>query len=108
MDEVTEICDRVLVLKNGKIIADDTPQKLADSIASARVHLMISSGLSSLVQYMQETARLYTVHDHEVVVEVPEDQIAPFLIDLAEKKIAYSHISIDKPTLEDYFLSVAK
>ena len=29
MDEVTELCDRVLVLKNGTIIADNTPEVLA-------------------------------------------------------------------------------
>ena len=31
MDEVTELCDRVLVLKNGTIIADNTPELLARS-----------------------------------------------------------------------------
>lgn len=108
MDEVTEICDRVLVLKNGTIIADDTPEKLADSIACARVHLMVTHGLSALIHYLQETGRVYVVQEHGVVIDVPEHHIAEFLIALADKKITYSHISIDKPTLEDYFLSVAK
>ena len=31
MDEVAELCDRVLVLKNGTIIADNTPELLARS-----------------------------------------------------------------------------
>ena len=31
MDEVTELCDRALVLKNGTIIADNTPELLARS-----------------------------------------------------------------------------
>lgn len=108
MDEVTEICDRVLVLKQGSIIADDTPHKLASSIASARVHLAVSDGLSSLVNYLQDQKLVYTVAEHEIVIDVNEHQIASFLIALADKKITYSHISIDKPTLEDYFLSVAK
>ena len=89
MDEVTEICDRVLVLKNGTIIADDTPKKLADSIASARVHLMISGGLSVFLTYLQERSLEYVVQEHEIVIDVHEHHIAQFLTDLAEKKIAY-------------------
>jgi ABC-2 type transport system ATP-binding protein len=109
MDEVTEICDRVLVLKNGTIIADDTPKKLADSIASARVRLMISDGgLPLLLSYLQEKNMVHVMQEHSIVIDVYEHLIAQFLTDLAEKKIAYSHISIDKPTLQDYFLSVAK
>jgi ABC-2 type transport system ATP-binding protein len=108
MDEVTEICDRVLVLKNGTIIADDTPEKLADSIACARVHLMISEGLPLLLNYLQEKGMVHAVRDHSVIIDVNEHLIAHFLTALAEKKISYFHISIDKPTLQDYFLSVAK
>ncbi len=108
MDEVTAVCDRVLVLKNGVIIANDTPEKLADSIASARLHLMIKSGLVPLTTYLQERKMTYTVQEQSLTVDVSEHLIAQFLTDLAEKKIIYSHISIDKPTLQDYFLSVAK
>lgn len=88
MDEVTELCDRVLVLKNGTIIADDTPEILARSISKVRVCL--------------------TIAGEQRMVELDEHAIAPYLADLAERKIMYSHISIEKPTLEDYFLSVAK
>lgn len=88
MDEVTELCDRVLVLKQGTIIADNTPEQLASSISKVRVHLTIAGEQST--------------------VELDEHAIAPYLADLAERKIMYSHISIDKPSLEDYFLSVAK
>src|SRR3989344_2466688 len=32
MKEVTEVCDRVIFLKNGKIIAEDTPENLAKRV----------------------------------------------------------------------------
>ena len=38
MDEVTQICNRVLVLKNGEIIANDTPQNLALSVSRPVLH----------------------------------------------------------------------
>lgn len=108
MDEVTEVCNRVLVLKHGTIIANDTPQKLASSIASARIHFNISDGLPTLVQYLQEKKFAYVLEGHGLAIDVDEHCIAQFLSNLADKKIIYSHISIDKPTLEDYFLSVSK
>lgn len=108
MDEVTELCDRVLVLKNGTIIADNTPEALAQSISKVRVHLIISGGRDLLLAYLQEKQLIYTVQDIHFTIELDEQAIAQFFSHLAERKIFYSHISIDKPTLEDYFLSIAK
>lgn len=109
MDEVTELCDRILVLKNGVIIADDTPQSLATSIAKVRIHLTFSDDcIKKAQEYLQVGAWHYTVHHNEIIIELDEHAIAHFLAQLAEHKIIYSQISIDKPTLEDYFLTIAK
>lgn len=108
MDEVTELCDRVLVLKNGSIIADNTPEQLAQSTSKIRVHLTISKNLESALAYMQESRLIYTREAHELMIELDEHAIAQLLASLGQRGIMYSQISIDKPTLEDYFLSIAK
>ena len=108
MDEVTELCDRVLVLKNGAIIADNTPQELAQSTSKVRIHLTISSTLDGALSYLRDAQLLHVVEGAHLTIELDEQAIAQFLMQLAERKIVYSHISIDKPTLEDYFLSIAK
>lgn len=108
MDEVAELCDRVLVLKQGAIIADDTPNVLAQSISKARVHLTISGELERALAYVQATNVVHSAQGSYVTIMLDEHAIAPFLANLGERKIMYSQISIDKPTLEDYFLSIAK
>lgn len=108
MEEVTELCDRVLVLKNGTIIADNTPEALARSIAKVRIHLTITSELEPVLAYLRDAQLLYTIQNDQLTFEIDEHAIAQFLVHLGERKIMYSHISIDKPTLEDYFLSIAK
>ncbi len=108
MDEVTELCERVLVLKNGSIIANSSPEDLAKSISKVRIHLLISHQLSNVLQYIQELKLVYTQQSSYIIIELDEQHIASFLSGLAERKVIYSSISIDKPTLEDYFLSVAK
>jgi ABC-2 type transport system ATP-binding protein len=107
MDEVTELCDRVLVLKKGVVIADDTPERLAQLTSKVRVHLTFME-LERAVAYVREAHLVYTVQVNQLTIELDEHAIAQFLAALSERNIGYSHISIDKPTLEDYFLSIAK
>lgn len=108
MDEVTQLCDRVIVLKKGTIIADNTPEILARSLAQVRIHLTIDNQLEAAHEVLRELALIYASHQQEITVEIDEQAVAPFLTKLSERKVNYSHISIDKPTLEDYFISIAK
>jgi ABC-2 type transport system ATP-binding protein len=108
MDEVTEICERVLVLKQGAIIADNTPEQLAISISKVRIHLTISSNLEQALSYLRALQKTCQLEGARVTIELDEHEIAQFLAGLGDQKIFYSQISIDKPSLEDYFLSIAK
>lgn len=108
MDEVTQVCDRVLVLKNGKIIANDSPIALASTISNAHVHLIITTGLEKAIAYAQKENLNYKNNAHEFSFEIDEANIGAALIALANSGVVYATISIDKPDLEDYFLSISK
>lgn len=108
MDEVTELCDRVLVLKQGAIIADSTPVQLAQSTARVSVHLTVVAGMEHALSYVRERGVAHTVQENYLTMDLDEHAIAQCIADLGERKILYSHITIDKPTLEDYFLRIAK
>lgn len=108
MNEVTELCDRVLVLKKGTIIADNSPEQLAQSISKVRVHLTISNGLEQALECLRNNQLLYSLQTNNLAIELDEQAIAQFIADLGKRKVIYTQISIDKPTLEDYFLSIAK
>ena len=69
-------------------MAEDTPSGLARRIKTCVVR--------------------YKVDGQETVMKIREEEIALFLEDLAKREIKYEEISIDKPTLEDYFLSQSK
>jgi len=108
MDEVTELCDRVLVLKGGSIIADNTPDQLAQSTAQVRVHLTFTNQLERACAYLDILNTPYTRQGYEIIILLDEHEIAQFLANIGAQQIIYSHISIDKPTLQDYFLSIAR
>jgi ABC-2 type transport system ATP-binding protein len=109
MAEVAEICDRVLILKAGNIIADSTPEQLAASVAQTRVDLMVSDDLEKAKNYAALHNFLFTIKEnHTIQITVDEHNIAALLAGLASNGILYTQISIEKPTLEDYFLQVSR
>lgn len=106
MAEVEEVCDRVLVIKQGKIIADEKPENLAKSVAHTKIKLMgVNNDL--LINLFKEQLKI-TLLPHETEIEIEEEKIAWFFNSLSKAGIDYSQVSIDKPKLEDYFLKIAK
>ena len=108
MAEVEEVCDRVLFINHGKILAEDTPEGLARAVRKVRVQLMIKDGQKRTITYAKRAGFPVSASGRFVTIDVDEDDIAYLLAGLAEKQVEYRQIAIDKPTLEDYFISMAK
>jgi len=108
MDEVAYVCKRVLVLSNGKIIADNTPENLASSVDISRVQLVVGDGLRRTIAYATEHGLAYSLQGRAIEIKVEEHKIADLLNGLAHSGVQYSQITIEKPTLEDYFLKVSQ
>lgn len=108
MSEVNQICDRVLVMQKGVIIANNTPQQLAASVSKVRVDLMVGDGLKRTVAHAQNEGYVYMVHGRTIEIEIDEQSIAHLLQALANLGVQYTEIGIKKPSLEDYFLRLVK
>lgn len=104
MDEASQFCDRILVLNQGAIVANSTPQALTAQIATSKVKLTIPHDIARTIEYAKQHALNYTVTDVGILLELEENHIATTLIDLARNDCMFTHVSIEKPTLEDYFL----
>lgn len=106
MAEVEEVCDRVIFIDKGKIIADDTPDNLARSIEVSHIKLFIKDGLKRTVELCQKETISYKIEGRYIIVDLNERDIPEFLRGLMSQGVYYDEITIDKPTLEDYFLQV--
>lgn len=105
MDEVASVCNRVLVLKEGKLIANDKPEKLAASVSTTRVLLTPHKDeVERFIAFAREHKIPYSFREPALSFEVHEQQIAAFLTSLAEQGLRYNQIAIEKPSLEDYFM----
>jgi len=108
MSEVEEVCDRVIFINCGKIIADDTPENLAKTVDVSHIKLFIKDGLKRAIEYCQKHKLKYAIDKRYIIIDIKERFIPKLLEDLMTLGAAYSEISIEKPTLEDYFIQTAK
>lgn len=106
MAEVEDICDRVIFIDHGKIIANDTPKNLAKSIDIAHVELRFDSHMVEAIELCTKQEISYKKERKYLTVDVKEKEIPVFLQKLMDEGINYTEISIEKPSLEDYFLDV--
>lgn len=106
MAEVEEVCDRVLVIKHGKIIADEKPEILAQSVSMTKVCFL---GIErDKFSTFAEGKFKFEFHPHETIAFIDEGQISWLLSSMAQTGISFSQVSINKPNLEDYFLHIAR
>lgn len=108
MSEVEEVCDRVLFIDEGKIIANDTPDKLAKTIEISHIELLFENGFEKAISYLEDEKFKYSIDGKYIIVDLNERKIPKFLRSITDKNLIYNEISIDKPTLEDYFLEISK
>lgn len=108
MAEVEELCDRVLILKDGTIIGNDTPANLAKKIEFSHLHLRITRNIEELVKLITQRKLTYRAESNHFEITIKESLLPLFLYEVTKKNIKYTEISIEKPTLEDYFMKIAK
>lgn len=108
MDEASEICDRVIFLKRGKIIANGLPKQLAKAITGHKLKLTLTEGLDAVLSLVQEKNFPHKMEATSIEITLVEEEIPSFLSAIAKPGISYTQVNIQEPSLEDYFLSVAK
>lgn len=107
MDEVTRICDRVLFLDRGRIVALDTPLGLTKKIENSELVLMFE-GSKKVIQETIKDAKLEFRGENRVVITTTEKSIPSVIFDLSKAGIWITDIEVKKPTLEDFFLKIVR
>lgn len=109
MDEVTDVCDRVIFLKEGRVVAEDTPEELARSLPGGHIILVVrdEDQRAALENIAREQKLKFATDGDSVNIVIEEKHVAPLLRAVTDTGIHYEHIEVNKPDLEDYFLSIA-
>lgn len=109
MAEVEELCDRVIFMDHGKIIAEDTPLGLTKQIEASKLTITFDGPQSPMETFLKKNTYTFDFIRPQVVsIALPERDIPKVLFGLSGRKIWMTDIDIQKPNLEDVFLSIAK
>jgi ABC-2 type transport system ATP-binding protein len=106
MDEAENLCDRVAIVDQGKIVASDNPQGLIASHATA-VRVIFSTDKTDLA-WLKKVSGVKKVSHRGTRVEVKGT--GPLLALVAAALVAHGivppDLRVEQPTLEDVFLKV--
>lgn len=108
MQEVEELCDRVVIMDHGKIVAEDTPLGLTKKIGQATLSITFEGNEKDVEVYLQKRDLAYEIPRKQVIsLSTSERDIPKILFEIQKKGIEIIEIDIQKPDLEDVFLSIA-
>jgi ABC-2 type transport system ATP-binding protein len=112
LDEADQLADRIAVIDTGKVVAEGTADELKSSVGESSLQLSLSDP-ADLVDARIAIERVLGV---EAIVS-PEarrltapmrdaDRIADLLVELRASGIHLSELSVQKPTLDEVFLTL--
>jgi ABC-2 type transport system ATP-binding protein len=108
MEEASEICDRVIFLKDGKIVANDLPKNLASKVSPYRVRFLVVDDMERMKALVQRRTLTFTLEHRNITIAIPEEEIPLLLNEVGQAGISYASINIEEPSLEDYFLHMTR
>jgi ABC-2 type transport system ATP-binding protein len=109
MDEVTRICDEVIFLDKGSIVAQDSPAGLTQRIAGGtRVHVRFDGHSRDVISALGRFEDVALTDNNVVVVTTQEHQVPRAIYDIGNAGVHVLEIDIQRPTLEDVFLQIAR
>ena len=111
MEEVEIICDRIIILDKGKIIAKGTTDELktlAKLEEKIRVEVIDWSEetLKEIKEFKTVLDLSYQGNTLVIVYKKGKDNLGELIDYLHEKKVTYSKIFSERPTLNDVFLEL--
>ncbi|WP_084529879.1 ATP-binding cassette domain-containing protein [Nocardia crassostreae] len=120
LEEADALCDRILVMDHGGIVAEGTPEELKRRISGDVISLEIEDGSADLaieiaasvlpIRQRMRTAESGNGHAGKTLVHLTvehgDQAVVPLLHALAERGITLGALTVKRPSLDDVFLTL--
>lgn len=111
MEEVEMICDRIIILDKGKILAEGTTDELkALAKLEEKITIEVKHISNKIVDEIKEFKTVDSVNENGNVLVITykkgKDNLGELIDYLHLKKVTYSKIFSERPTLNDVFLEL--
>lgn len=111
MEEVEELCSRVVIMDHGKNIANGTSQELKSSLISREtIRIGLPNRTEKILQDIKEINHVYKVKmdgdDLIIKCDGGEHNLVHILSYFTDNNIPFGHVVTEQPTLNDVFLEI--
>ncbi|MBP3728606.1 MAG: ABC transporter ATP-binding protein, partial [Pseudobutyrivibrio sp.] len=111
MEEVEELCSRVVIMDHGKNIANGTSNELKSSLISReKIRIGLPNKSPEILAGLKEINHVYKVKEDgdDVVIKCDggEHNLVHVLSYLTDNNIPFGHVTTELPTLNDVFLEI--
>jgi ABC-2 type transport system ATP-binding protein len=120
IEEAAQICTKIGIMKQGKIVALGTPNALRDKIKNEEaIDLIVEDitlaqieqmrSLQGVINITEKTEEVLMPNQQSLYVELKSVDLLPLIFDfLFEQKIKLVNFKREEPTLEDAFIELTK
>ena len=107
MEEAERLCDRVVVIDHGRVIAADTPEGLAGSVqADQRMSFIPSRPIDLTDLQALPDVHVASVTGDRVTVTGSDNVASAVIIALHERGVSVGRLRVDQPSLDDAFVAL--
>ena len=100
--EIDNLCNRIIAIKNGKIIADDTIENFT-TISNISSYILELNYIGNLAKIMSDY-KFEIIKDNKIRVYIPKDKITGLMQKLIENKYQIYSLQEEKLTSEEAFI----
>lgn len=110
MDEVTRLCDEVIFLEKGSLVAKDTPIGLTKKIKKATMTIVFDGKTETVTRTLNDVKCKFEFRkqNHIFISDIDESIIPKVIFKLSNNNIWITDIEIKKPDLADVFLQITR
>jgi ABC-2 type transport system ATP-binding protein len=109
MNEITRICDEVIFLDKGRIVAQDTPVGLTKRIKESELKIIFDGKKEDVEKVLTSYGEKFEFLDKNTVIITTDESLIPkVILEVGRSKAEITDLEIKKPSLEDVFLTIAR
>lgn len=107
LEEAEKLCNRIVIIDDGKIVADEPKEQLMDSFSDeVRIELHFDHELNAIDFEFLKGYDPKIEEKTSLKLKVPKKDLAKVFRMLTEKNLEFTNIFVEKPKLEEIYLKL--